>query len=205
MKNRMKQLLPLAFPGRIAMLFVMAFTLHVPFAAMAADWDIAQLMQLLSNAKAERATFVEKKYLAMFDRPLESSGELRFVAPDRLEKRTIKPKAESLIVEGNTITIERGTQKHVIQMQEYPELVALINSIRGTLAGNREVLERSFKLKLEGSRERWKLLLTPADAAVGRNVHLIRIDGAQDNLRSIEVIQTDGDRSYMTIERSASR
>lgn len=184
---------------------VLTVSALAPATAMAADWNIDQLMQLLASAKPERAAFVERKYLSMLDRPVESSGELRYTAPDRLEKRTIKPKAESMVVEGNTLTIERGKQKHVIQMQEYPELAAFIDSIRGTLAGNRGALERSFKLKLEGGRERWKLQLTPADASIGRNVHMIRIEGAQDDVRSIEIIQTDGDRSQMTIERIAAR
>jgi outer membrane lipoprotein-sorting protein len=191
--------------GRLAAMVAMACAVLIPAGAMAADWNIDQLMQLLAGAKPERARFVEKKYLSMLDRPVESSGELRYTAPDRLEKRTLKPKAESMVVEGNTLTIERGKQQHVIQMQEYPELAAFIDSIRGTLAGNRSALERTFKLKLEGSKERWKLQLTPADASIGRNVHMIRIEGVQDDVRSIEIIQTDGDRSQMTIERIATR
>jgi len=33
--------------------------------------------------------------LAMLERPLQSSGELLYDAPDRLEKRTLKPKAQT--------------------------------------------------------------------------------------------------------------
>lgn len=172
-----------------------------PALSLAADWDLDQLMQSLAQAKPGRASFVEKKYIAMLDRPIESSGELAYSAPDRLEKRTAKPKLETMVVEGDTLILERGRQKHTVQLQQYPELAGFIDSIRGTLAGDRKALERAFRLKLEGPTERWTLTLWPTDAKMATLIHLIRIGGMRDNVRSIEVIQTDGDRSVMTIER----
>ena len=181
---------------------LLSFCLMAPaLATAAADWNVDQLMQSLAHAKPGRASFVEKKYIAMLDRPIESSGELSYSAPDRLEKRTAKPKPETMVVEGEVLVFERGARKHTVQLAEYPELAGFIDSIRGTLAGDRKALERAFRLKLEGGPERWTLLLLPTDAKMANTVHLIRIAGARDNVRSIEVIQTDGDRSLMTIER----
>lgn len=176
-----------------------------PVIAFAASWDIDQLMQSLAKTKAGRATFVEKKYLSLLDRPVESSGELRYTAPDHLEKRTIKPKPENMVVDGDTLLLERGRQKHTLQLQEYPELAGFISSIRGTLSGDRKALENAFRLKLDGPAERWTLTLFPTDAKLATSVHLIEITGTRDNVRSINIIQTDGDRSMMTIERIASQ
>jgi outer membrane lipoprotein-sorting protein len=176
-----------------------------PVLSRAADWSIDQLMQSLAKTRSGRATFTEKKYFAILERPVQSSGELSYAAPDRLEKRTIKPKPENMVLEGSTLTIERGRQKYTAQLQDIPELAGFIDSIRGTLAGNRKALERSFKLQLEGPAEHWTLTLKPTDAKLLTVVHLIRISGVEDNVRNIEVIQTDGDRSSMTIERIASQ
>ena len=123
--------------------------------AACAAWDLQQLMQNLSQNKSGQATFVEKKYIAVLDKPVESSGELLYTAPDRLEKRTLKPKPESMIVSGNELVVERGRQKHRVQLQNYPELAAFIDSIRGTLAGDLKALERNYQLSLEGTAERW--------------------------------------------------
>jgi len=125
--------------------------------------------------------------------------------PDRLEKRTFKPKPEAMLVEGGVLTFQRGQQKHTVQLAQYPELTGFIDSIRGTLAGDRKTLERSFRLKLEGQSERWLLTLTPTNPKMATSVHLIRIAGLRDDVRSIEVIQTDGDRSLMNIERMSAR
>lgn len=165
-------------------------------------WTLDQLMQALAKAPPKEARFTEKKTFALLDRPVQSSGVLSYRSPDRLEKRTIKPKPETMVVQGDILTLQRGTHTFTLQLQKQPELAGLIDSIRGTLSGSRQALERSFKLHLEGPAESWTLTLFPIDAKLATNVHLIRIGGSQAQVSSIEVIQTDGDRSMMTITPS---
>ena len=169
-----------------------------------AAWDLQQLMDSLAQNKSGQATFVETKRIAMLDKPVESSGELFFTAPDRLEKRTLKPKPESMIVNGDALTLERGSQKHQLQLQDYPELAAFIDSIRGTLAGDRKALERSYRLSLDGTADRWTLQLLPLDEKMKAVVQRIRIAGVRDQVNSIEITQADGDSSLMVIEKSTT-
>ncbi len=164
-----------------------------------AAWDLAQLMQGLAQNKSGRAGFVEKKYIALLDKPVESSGELLYTAPDRLEKRTLKPRPESLIIESSTLTVERGKRKMVLRLQDYPELVAFTESIRGTLAGDIAALRRIYNLDLEGTEERWTLTLRPIETKMLDVVQRIRIGGSRAEVKSIEIEQTDKDRSVMVI------
>jgi hypothetical protein len=175
-----------------------------PAIAHAADWDIDQLMRDLAQTRTSHARFVEKKSIAMLDKPVESSGELFYTAPHHLEKRTFKPKAESMTVDAGTLIVERGRQKHRLQLQDYPELAAFIDSIRGTLAGDRQALERNYRLSLEGAAERWTLQLVPTDEKMQAVVKRIRIAGVRDAVRSIEITQADGDSSLMLIEKLAA-
>jgi hypothetical protein len=174
-----------------------------PAIGYAADWDIDQLMRGLAQNRSGRASFVEKKSIAMLDKPVESSGELVYTAPGHLEKRTLKPKPESMTVDAGTLIIERGRQKHHLQLQDYPELGAFIDSIRGTLAGDRKALERNYRLSLDGTVERWTLQLMPVDEKMQAVVKRIRIAGVRDAVRSIEITQADGDSSLMLIEKLA--
>jgi hypothetical protein len=135
----------------------------------------------------------------MLDGPVESSGELLYRAPDYFEKRTLKPKPESMQLDGNILTLERNGKARSLQLQRYPEIAAFIDSIRGTLAGNRTALERAYKLSLQGSTQDWKLLLTPTDAKMHKIVNEIEISGANNALRTIAISQADGDSSLMTI------
>lgn len=163
------------------------------------DWDIDRLMQALSQVRTGHASFVEKKSIAMLDAPVESSGELFYTAPDKLEKRTLKPKPEAMLLDGSNITVERRGKKHVLQLQSYPEIAAFIDSIRGTMAGDRAALERNFKLSLEGSEQDWTLGLVPTNDKMKKVVQKLRMGGSGGELRSIAIHQADGDSSVMTI------
>lgn len=166
----------------------------------AADWTLDQLLSSLSQVKTARATFVEKKYISTLDAPVESSGEMLYTAPDRLEKRTLKPKPESMLLDRDTLTLERGRKKYSMQLSDSPELAALIESIRGTLAGDRKALENSYLVTLQGGRANWTLQLTPTDLAAQQKVKQISLRGANELIKEIEVMQADGDRSVTTIE-----
>ena len=184
--------------------FVALALMPIPVISHAAEWDIDQLMRGLAQARSDHARFVEKKFIAMLEEPVESSGELFYTAPDYLEKRTLKPKPESMILDHGTLVIERGRQKHRLQLQDYPELAAFIDSIRGTLAGDRKALERNYRLSLDGTVERWTLQLLPVDEKMQAVVTRIRIEGTRYAVRSVEIIQADGDRSLMLIETLAT-
>lgn len=172
------------------------FTLSLPAFA----WDIGDLMRDLARQKTGHAQFTEKKYIALLDKPVVSSGQLLYVAPDRLEKRTVQPKPELLLLDRDTLTIERGKQKLALRLSDYPEAIAFVDSIRGTLSGNRAVLERSYGLHLAGTAERWTLNLLPSDQRIATLVTRITVSGSRAQVRTIEYVQADGDRSLMTIE-----
>lgn len=163
------------------------------------DWDIDRLMQSLASSRSGSASFVEKKTIAMLDKPVESSGELFYTAPDRLEKRTLKPKSESMLLDKDKLIVEQRGKKHTLSLANYPEVDAFIDSIRGTLAGDRKALERSYKLSLDGDEQNWNLSLLPIEDKMKKVVAKINIAGAGNILHSIEIKQADGDRSLMTI------
>ena len=174
-----------------------AYAANLPVAGAQANLD--GLMSLLAQRKHGHVTFVEEHFLAVLDRPLESSGELLYDAPDRLEKRTLHPKPETLILEHGVITAHRARRTYVLALRDYPQIVPLIDSIRATLAGDRASLEQVFKVTLDGSLESWKLLLVPSDPTVAKTIQQIRIEGARDAIHSVEIQQADGDRSLLTI------
>ncbi|MES2579572.1 MAG: LolA-related protein [Pseudomonadota bacterium] len=163
------------------------------------DWDINQLMQVLASVPSGHASFVEKKSIAMLEKPVESSGELFYNAPDRLEKRTLKPKAENMLLDKDKLIVEQRGKKHVLALQNYPEVAAFIDSIRGTLAGDRKSLERTYQLSLEGDAQNWSLILLPIDNKMKKIVAKISIAGSGNALQTIDILQADGDSSRMTI------
>lgn len=165
-----------------------------------AAWDIAQLMAELARNQGGRAVFTEKKYIALLDKPVVSSGEMRYVAPDYLEKRTLKPRAETMILDRDQISLERGKQKFTLRLREQPEVLAFVASIRGTLSGDRAALEQNYALFLSGNRDNWTLNLSPSNPRIAELVTRITIGGSRHQVRSVEYLQADGDRAVMSIE-----
>jgi hypothetical protein len=169
-----------------------------------AGTDLDAVMGLLAMRQHGRVEFIEQQFLAVLDHPVESSGELRYDAPDHLEKRTLLPRPENLVLAGGELTVERGGRRHVLDMHRYPQIQPFVESIRATLAGDRGALERVFHVEFAGSVERWSLVLVPLDRQLAKTVKQVQIDGSRDQLLRIEIRQADGDRSLMTLRAAAA-
>ena len=186
--------------GRRLLLAMALFA--APWLAMAdqgAEWNLSTLMQALAQHQSGRASFVDTKTMAMLDAPIASSGELRFAAPDFLEMRTLKPKPQTIILLANQLTVELGGRSHQLNLDDHPDIAVLVNSILATLNGDLNLLQRDYLVGLSGDAARWTLNLVPVDPRARQRVRAIRIEGRQGQVRSIAVLQTDGDHSLMTI------
>jgi len=157
------------------------------------------VMQRLAARRHGEAGFVERHYLSLLKKPVESRGKLLYDAPDRLEKITLEPRPESLLLEGDLLTISRDHRSQTRALRSVPQALPMVESIRATLAGDRAALERLFRLEFSGDEAHWTLLLIPRETALSDVVSAIRIEGTGSDLFQVEIRQPDGDRSLMTL------
>jgi len=181
-------------------LLILALAAALPLRA--AEIELVRLFESLARRKPGRAEFHERKFLALLAKPVESRGELVFTPPGRLEKRTVTPRPESVVVDGGRITLERAGRTYTMGLGDNPGVAVLIESIRATLAGDLGALTRTYSAAVAGTEAKWKLTLRPLDPAVSTLVERIEIEGARDLVRAVEIFQNDGDRSLMTITPS---
>jgi hypothetical protein len=176
------------------------------FNADAAQWDLATLMNQLAGRDSGQASFTERKYLGVLDKPIEQSGTLAF-APGHLEKVTQRPYLERMSVNGDELVIESGPHRSRRQMslQRYPPLQGFIEGIRATLTGDLDTLRAFYRIALHGSPDAWVLEMLPSQPDMAAVVRLVRIRGVGDRINSIEVVQENGDRSVMTITEENRR
>jgi len=173
--------------------------------SLAQPWGLEQLMVELGRVQHSQARFVERKYLKVLKTPLELTGTLAYDAPNRLVKRTLEPKPETLTVEDDRLVIEspaRGRSR-TLRLGEYPVLWAFVESFRSTLKGDLAALERFYRVALEGGPQRWQLSLMPRDPKMSTLIESILIDGGKGRIRRIEVREAQGDRSVMTVLEDA--
>jgi outer membrane lipoprotein-sorting protein len=183
---------------------ILAMLLCLPGAAVADTATaphVTELMQQLSQVKSARAHFVERKFMQMLSQPLESSGTLSYTAPDKLSKITTAPAPEQFTIDGDTLTIVRnnGQETHTVSLRDYPEMGALVEGIRAALEGNIQALTAYYTVTFQGDMKSWVLLLQPTNPRVQSLVQYVRLTGSGSVLKGVETLETDGDRSEMTI------
>jgi len=190
---------------RFALALIAALPLTAPLvfgarcAWAAPAFDLGALMALLAGVKSGEATFVETRRIEMLDRTLVSSGRLSFKAPDVFVRETLKPRHEQLAVEGNTLTMSLGERSRTMQLDASPEAAVIVEAIRGTLTGNRGVLERLFETRVSGDARQWSLELVPRDLRLRGQVASVRISGREQVASGGAHLLADGDHSVMTI------
>lgn len=158
-------------------------------------------MSRLAQVPEQQASFEEQKTLAALDQPLHSSGYLFYRRPGHLEKITRAPRPESVIVDGErlTLTSADGTS-HVIDLDNQPELRALIDTLRASLAGDLATLRQFYRVSADGSMAAWRLTLVPTDRGLARFLRETTIDGSGTALHAIRVVEANGNEQLMTID-----
>ena len=126
-------------------------------------FDLPQLMGLLAQQKSGEGRFTEQRFVRGIEGPLDASGTLSFRAPDQLTRRTLTPRPETMVVDGNTLTLTRSGRTRTMTLDSMPELLGMVEAMRGTLSGNAGVLQRYFRTTLSGTAARWSLELVPVD------------------------------------------
>jgi outer membrane lipoprotein-sorting protein len=162
--------------------------------------ELKPLLERFAQTKQGHARFVETKYLAVLDQPVHSSGTLSYQAPGRIEKITLEPKPESLVLDGDVLRVQRNGKSLAIDLKGHRPVLAFVEAIRGVLMGDVALLEQQYEVSLTGTDAAWTLVLVPRDHELAAALARIRIGGGAAAVRTIEYVQRDGDHSVMQIE-----
>jgi len=174
-----------------------------PAAAQEEPWDFARLMGELAQVQTSRARYSEVKRVAMLQKPLRLSGTLFYERPARIERHQTQPFDEVIRVDGDRLSVEREGKTRRISLQNAPLVAALVESLRATLAGDGIELERLYAVRVEGTRQRWTLALTPREVEIAGVVKTIAIAGSGSRIARMEILEPGGDGSVMTIHQES--
>ena len=177
--------------------------LLLPLRAHAETLDPAILMARLASVPERRATFREERTLAALTTKLISTGKLYYRRPDYLEKDTLWPLPECMVIDANRLIITDPASNdppHVVPLDVDPGLHTLVDAMRAPLAGDLATLRRSFTLTAAGTLSAWTLDLVPTDPAATKFVNQIHLIGRDSWIASIRITQANGDTSTMQID-----
>jgi len=170
-------------------------------AAPKSSLSVSSLMTQIAKTNVKSYRFSEKKFYSFLKKPTEVSGELVFKKPDTLEKNIItnSKKATYRIVGDKLFIIKPDKKMRKVLLNNYPEILALANSLRALFAGRIDVLKQFFDIEINGTLQNWTLTLTPTDIDLEEKIEFMEIKGAHLSLKKITIKETDGDKSVLTL------
>lgn len=136
--------------------------------------------------------------------PLRVSGEYRHPDADTLVREVRAPYQETTTIHDGKASIQRGSSTRTFALSRAPQLATLQTSFGALLRGDRQQLQSAFALDTSGVREKWRMVLTPKDAALARQVRDITLFGRGSELRCIETRLAKGGEVQRTLLASAA-
>ena len=158
-------------------------------------------MAALAQVKSANGQFTERKTLRMLTQPLVATGRLAYVAPSHIEKTTLSPIPERLVMDGDRVTIASGpnNETQTFSVADFPQIGGLVEGIRATLAGDLPTLERLYSARLSGTPAAWDLQLVPRESELAHVVKWMDFRGNGNRIRTVDTEDGEGNRSEMTI------
>ena len=166
-------------------------------------FDIAELMAMMAKVERSTVVFEETKHVAALTTPLVRRGTLRYVRPDQLQMHVEEPYFERMSVTGERLTIETRKGKRQIELSAQPAVAAWIESLRATLSGDLNALNRYYRVQLSGQRDGWKLELHPLERNLAEVVQRVELSGAEVQLKRVAIEERQGDRAVLVLSPSA--
>lgn len=181
--------------GNIRVLLLLSLCFSPLSRAGLPEWSPERLMQAFAGVDRHQARFIESRELALLQNTLTSEGTLSFTAPDSLVKQYDPPGGQRFEIAGNRLTIrDSDGREKIVLIDNSPQLLAYIASLRAVLAGDLHRLQTYFQLQLSGTADDWLLTLTPTQSHLAKQILRIEISGTRAEILQYVVIEQGGDR-----------
>lgn len=153
-----------------------------------------------------RTDFVEVRSSRLLKNPLRISGEYRRPDNDTLVREVRQPYQETTTIRDGQARIERdGRAARTFALSRAPQLAGMQASFGALLSGDAASVSRVFTLATSGSREDWRMALTPKETAMQQHLSDITLYGRGAELRCIETRAVTGGEVQRTLLASVAR
>jgi hypothetical protein len=161
-----------------------------------------ELLRQMASTPGVVAEFRESKELALLEAPLEARGTLYFMPPNRLARVTRLPSVTRLVLDGSHMRFEDATGANEVELGDDPVARHFADNLMAIWRGDRAQLERLYALEFQAEAARWELALAPRGAPLDRFIASIRLRGDGAEMREMDLLEKDGDRTRTSFMRS---
>ena len=187
------------------MRFAIAFSTLLALASLAApaatpvraqDGSAPSLDALLERFAAMpgmSARFREEKRIALLSVPVRSEGVLYFTPPGKLLRKVDGPTPSVALLDGDRLTFASAGERQVVELGESPVLAGFVESFRYVLAGDRQALERTYRVAYDTEGAEWTLTLRPRNADLRRFLREMVLKGEGYAVKTMKMVEVSGD------------
>ncbi len=162
------------------------------------------MLAALQRPAPTLTAFFERRQSPLLAEPLLFAGELRRPAAGTLVKEIRTPYRELTRIEGEKVSVERdGERVRKFSLRRAPELRALTASIEAVLGGDLALLQRHYRLQMDGTDAAWSLQLVPLDKRLAKRVESMRFVGVDDTLRCMDLVLVGAETSRTWLAEAA--
>ena len=170
-----------------------------------ASTDLEEILHPFTQHSSIHFTYTEIRTSIFFKNPQVSTGEIRFIKPDKIIKAVLKPEIKNYEISQNKLIIS-SPEKPIkeLRITDYPHLKRFIDLIKNLLSGDVKSLRENYRLTIKKMPiDLWELNLNPRrDPAEieQRDIKSILIKGRSKQIKTIKMIGFGGEVSELRIE-----
>ena len=159
---------------------------------------IEALLDSFRKMPGLEARFREEKTISLLALPLVSEGTLHFAPPARLVRHTLGPDRTTLLINGDTLSFGDESDQERIDLEANPAVRDHVVSFLRLLEGDREALDRLWRMELTGRADAWQVTLHPISESIRRTIHRMFFEGRGSRIDRMTIVETTGDESVTT-------
>lgn len=173
--------------------------------ASASAPDLAgTILSRMAKKGAAQTRYIEVSYRSMLDRPLVTSGTMKWLGGGQLERDIDKPYLAVAKIGNGQLSVQRaGHPAQTMPIARAQQIAAILSGFRALLGGDLAQLSRDFAVSAQGNQARWVLTMTPRAPELKYRVQSIVIDGRDDAPRCMTMRESDGDTTITLLGAAA--
>lgn len=194
-----------------------SFMLTIWFLALSASalaeeqWNAETLMHEFSRIDEATLEFTEIKKSIFLIIDTELKGTMVYRAPDFFEKVTETPYYERLVLDGDTMTLEKTSNigqsenqviKQVYSVNSHDVLNSVVEGFQSMMSGKYDELSAKYTFTFSGTRDDWQFRLEPKTQEILRHIETIDLSGRDTHILKVVTILSDGDKSTLNLSYS---
>lgn len=158
------------------------------------------LMKSMAATSGVEAHFHEVKDLSLLSAPIEVSGVLYFIPPDRLARITIHPSRSKLVIDGKRFSFQDEAGHESVDLSDNPVAREFVSNFIVLFNGDIHALRKRYRTEFRAEGRRWSLVLHPRGRPLADVVERVTLSGEGPELDRMELLETNGDRTTTTFQ-----